>query len=118
MTDADRRNRLRAYYAECDRIRTEREAIELAELELLMQQGRYRRSQDPPLVPLFPPFPDELRGLACGAKTRAGSPCKIAAIYSNGRCKLHGGLSTGPRTVGGKARAALNGLTPKSKRTP
>lgn len=88
MTDADRRNRLRAYYAECDRVRAEREAIEIAEFELLMQQGRYRRSQDPPLVPLFPPFPDELRGLACGAKTRAGSPCKIAAIYSNGRCKL------------------------------
>ena len=31
----------------------------------------------------------------CGAKTRAGTPCKHKAM-ENGRCKLHGGKSTGP----------------------
>lgn len=56
------------------------------------------------------PFPDELRGMTCGAKTRAGTPCKCRALYINGRCKLHGGLSTGPKTAEGKKRAAENGL--------
>jgi|GEM_PF-2401939 len=37
----------------------------------------------------------------CGAKTRAGTPCKRYA-RANGRCKLHGGLSTGPKTTKGK----------------
>mgnify|MGYP000882046894 FL=1 len=63
-------------------------------------------------------FPEQLRGLlACGAKTRAGTPCKRKDIYLNGRCKLHGGMSTGPKTPEGKARAALNGLKPKRKRS-
>lgn len=43
------------------------------------------------------PFPEELRGLTCGAKTRAGTPCKRRDLYNSGRCKLHGGLSTGPK---------------------
>lgn len=30
----------------------------------------------------------------CGAKTRSGQPCKKAGM-PNGRCRLHGGLSTG-----------------------
>jgi len=32
----------------------------------------------------------------CGAKTRKGTPCQAQAL-ANGRCKYHGGLSTGPR---------------------
>ena len=55
-----------------------------------------------------PDFPDKLFDLHCGAKTRAGSPCKMKAIYMNGRCKLHGGLSTGPITKAGKRRVTLN----------
>lgn len=38
----------------------------------------------------------------CGAKTRAGTPCRSAAM-PNGRCRLHGGKSTGPKTEAGKA---------------
>ena len=34
----------------------------------------------------------------CGAKTRAGHPCKRFAM-ANGRCELHGGKSTGPRDL-------------------
>jgi len=44
----------------------------------------------------------------CGAKTRQGTPCKNTRLYKNGRCKNHGGLSTGPRTAQGKARALAN----------
>ncbi len=33
----------------------------------------------------------------CGAKTRSGKPCRKPPLKNgNGRCKLHGGLSTGP----------------------
>jgi len=42
----------------------------------------------------------------CGARTRAGHPCKSRVIYASGRCKNHGGKSTGPRTAEGKARIA------------
>src|SRR5262249_35426712 len=42
----------------------------------------------------------------CGAKTRKnGEPCRSVAIRPNGRCKWHGGLSTGPRTAEGYERA-------------
>lgn len=54
--------------------------------------------------------------LTCGARTRAGSSCKQRGLFDNGRCKLHGGLSTGPRTQAGKAVSARNGYSPK--RTP
>ena len=39
----------------------------------------------------------------CGARTRTGTPCKNWAM-SNGRCRMHGGLSTGPRTPEGLER--------------
>jgi len=38
----------------------------------------------------------------CGAHARTtGAPCRAKAL-PNGRCKLHGGMSTGPRTIEGK----------------
>lgn len=61
-------------------------------------------------------FQELLARRFCGAKTRAGTPCKQLGIYENGRCKLHGGLSTGPTTEEGKRKAALNGLKPKRKK--
>src|ERR1700687_531561 len=39
----------------------------------------------------------------CGAKTRRGGPCQCPAM-ANGRCRLHGGLSTGPKTAAGIER--------------
>lgn len=50
---------------------------------------------------------------ACGAKTRTGSPCKKEAGWGTdhlgrGRCKLHGGSSTGPKSKEGKERVAQN----------
>ncbi|MCZ6606857.1 MAG: HGGxSTG domain-containing protein [Alphaproteobacteria bacterium] len=41
----------------------------------------------------------------CCARTRRGTRCQCKAL-PNGRCKLHGGLSTGPQTVAGRARIA------------
>ena|SRR5437867_1340834 len=40
----------------------------------------------------------------CGAKTRNGSFCRSPAM-PNGRCRMHGGPSTGPRTAKGLARS-------------
>ena len=45
---------------------------------------------------------------ACGAKTRAGTPCRARPLPGKKRCKWHGGCSTGPRTAAGKARAVAN----------
>ena len=36
----------------------------------------------------------------CGARTRQGGPCGQIAMR-NGRCRFHGGLSTGRRTAEG-----------------
>jgi len=43
----------------------------------------------------------------CHAKTRLGGSCKAPAM-KNGRCRMHGGKSTGPRTPEGieKIRAS------------
>ena len=43
-------------------------------------------------------------GQRCGAKTRKGTECQRPANKSNGRCRVHGGASTGPRTEEGRAR--------------
>src|SRR5882724_11982412 len=41
----------------------------------------------------------------CGARSkRTGKPCRGAAM-PNGRCKVHGGKSTGPRTPEGLERS-------------
>jgi len=45
----------------------------------------------------------------CGARTRDGTPCESRVLRRAGRCKCHGGCSTGPRTAAGKAASSLNG---------
>lgn len=53
--------------------------------------------------------------LACGAKTRSKEGfCKQPAgrqtpHKGHGRCYLHGGMTTGPKTAAGKAKASQNG---------
>ena len=44
--------------------------------------------------------------LLCGARTRSNSLCAKHPIKGKRRCRLHGGLSTGPKTREGKARIA------------
>lgn len=55
-----------------------------------------------------PRFPRYLRGLACGAIKKDGNACRMTTLRSNGRCKFHGGASTGPRTPEGHERALEN----------
>ena len=46
------------------------------------------------------------RHVKCGARTRKGTPCQRHPYGLKGRCPLHGGLSTGPRTLEGRQRVA------------
>jgi hypothetical protein len=41
----------------------------------------------------------------CGARTRRGNPCLAPAIKGRRRCRMHGGMSKGPRTPEGLARS-------------
>ena len=43
----------------------------------------------------------------CRAKTRLGRPCRRKGL-ANGRCRNHGGMSTGPKSPEGKLRALAN----------
>ena len=43
--------------------------------------------------------------MQCGARTRVGGCCQTPAM-PNGRCKLHGGRSTGPLSEAGRERIA------------
>lgn len=51
-----------------------------------------------------PPRPKALQP-PCGATTRTGIPCQRKAL-ANGRCRSHGGLSTGPISTLGRGRIA------------
>ncbi|MGI1946362.1 HGGxSTG domain-containing protein [Shewanella glacialipiscicola] len=46
----------------------------------------------------------------CGAKTRSGNQCQRYGNKTNGRCKLHGGRSTGAKTKEGKLAVRVNAL--------
>lgn len=69
----------------------------------------YAQPQEVPLpAPAPRTRPAGLTGPICGALNRKGQPCRRRDLAANGRCRLHGGASTGPRTAGGKARARAN----------
>lgn len=42
----------------------------------------------------------------CGAKTRKATSCRGPAM-KNGRCRMHGGSSTGPKTPEGKKKISM-----------
>jgi hypothetical protein len=52
---------------------------------------------------------DYVRRDFCDAKKKNGEPCRQKTLYRRGRCKFHGGLSTGPVTEEGKAQSRING---------
>jgi hypothetical protein len=68
-----------------------------AKAEAAQAAGRYVQS-----------CPRYLRGLTCGASKKDGKSCRSTTLRANGRCKFHGGASTGPRTPEGRARALEN----------
>ena len=41
----------------------------------------------------------------CGARKKTGERCRSKDLHRGGKCKFHGGLSTGARTPEGKVRA-------------
>tara|TARA_R110002020_G_scaffold325285_1_gene540908 strand:- start:316 stop:594 length:279 start_codon:yes stop_codon:yes gene_type:complete len=46
--------------------------------------------------------------IPCGARRKYdGNPCQAKALES-GRCKYHGGMSTGAKTIEGKRKAYAN----------
>jgi len=49
------------------------------------------------------PSGDFSKATRCGAKNRRAMPCQCPAM-PNGRCRLHGGLSTGAKTLEGIER--------------
>jgi len=109
MTDNATLRRLwQAYHRDRARLAEERKQID-ARYMLLLQTSPLGTRISIPDMPAYPPFPDELREMSCGAKTRAGTPCKRRDLFSSGRCRLHGGLSTGPITEGGKEQSRRNG---------
>ncbi len=61
----------------------------------LVNRGRLRNGN---------PSGDYLAAPRCGARTRAGCSCRQPAM-KNGRCRFHGGKSTGPRTAAGLERS-------------
>ena len=64
-------------------------------------------NKEPVLLKNGNPQGDPNAAPRCGAKSRAGTPCRAPAM-KNGRCRFHGGKSTGPKTPEGleKSRKA------------
>ena len=56
-------------------------------------------------------FGPDWPGTRCLAKTRRGTLCQNPAIGGRTRCKLHGGRSTGPKSIEGKARVVAANTT-------
>src|SRR5215467_1616964 len=71
------------------------------------RRGGWSKMSDEPVVREREPI-ERVRANAaprCGARSkRTGEPCRGAAM-PNGRCKVHGGKSTGPRTPEGLERS-------------
>src|ERR1700694_4226006 len=67
-----------------------RRAVELTRQQQAAERARLREQRKRP----------------CGAKTRAGHPCRAKGLGRGGRCRNHGGLCTGPRTQAGRERIA------------
>ena len=68
-------------------------------------------AKDNVLIGLETRFGADWPGQRCGAKTRRGVPCQRPANKRNGRCRLHGGASSGPRTEQGRAKIAAANTT-------
>jgi hypothetical protein len=43
--------------------------------------------------------------MRCGARTLAGTPCRPSGLPRNGRCALHAGWATGPKSPEAQARS-------------
>lgn len=73
--------------------------------------GAQMIAKDNVLIGLETRFGADWPGQRCGAKTRRGTACQSPANKRNGRCRLHGGASSGPRTKEGLAKIAAANTT-------
>ena len=112
MNSHELRRKLRAWYVACDRVDVLRRLIASdqtageARALFFIDTGKVL---PPPVLPGYPEFPPECVDMQCGAKAKStGEPCKSTQIHKNGRCKFHGGLSTGPKSEAGKIMALEN----------
>jgi hypothetical protein len=105
------RRKLRDWHRECERVDAQRRSLATNE-EIAERRGMLFIDTGcivPIPLPKYPPFPPECEGMACGAKAKStGAPCKSTQIFRNGRCRHHGGLSTGPKSTAGKLAALGN----------
>ena len=69
-----------------------------------MNEAHAKRKKKPILLKNGNPQGNPMNAPRCGAKTRKGTPCRSPAM-ANGRCRMHGGKSTGPRTPEGLERS-------------
>lgn len=86
-------------------------------LASIVEQSFVKPSDDPDGRPILwqqrlsyqferlPIVPKDQRPL-CGARCRSGQPCQARCVLHKKRCRLHGGLSSGPKTAEGRARIA------------
>ena len=83
--------------------------VRMATLPTLDQRGDvgYRAAIAPVVAANLRARNKPMKGERCGARTRRGTPCQCKAMR-NGRCKFHGGLSTGPKSQAGKEVAIAN----------
>lgn len=112
MRTPELRRKLRVFWAEYDRVKAQR--LQILEAAREDEESRFEFFCDhgyapPAIFPDYPEFPAECEGMTCGAKTKStGEPCKSTQIFRNGRCKFHGGPSTGPKSAEGKLTALEN----------
>lgn len=107
MSTPEQRRKLREFWQEYNRVSALRhEMIHDEELaERLLNQDVWL----PLALPSWPEFPPECIDMTCGGRgRRKGTPCQSKDIERNGRCKWHGGRSTGPKTPKGKIRSLAN----------
>ncbi len=69
-----------------------------------VNESHAKREKKPVLLRNGNPQGDPMNATRCGAMTRKGTPC-LAPAMANGRCRMHGGKSTGPRTQKGLERS-------------
>ena len=76
-----------------------------------LREGRMQKSEDEPHAKandVRKPCP-YLNAQHCGARTRGQKTCRGPAM-KNGRCRMHGGKSTGPQTSAGLMRSKTTNL--------
>ncbi len=112
MSTPELRKKWREHFKECGRIIMKYDSERECEWNEYIQNPVKKSAPTYPIIRL-PKFPEELRGMTCGAQNRKGKPCGMRQIFISGRCKFHGGLSTGPKTKEGKKRSSMNGFKSK-----